>query len=75
MKKLPSLDFDAIRRDADAAMEDFFANRWDDYLEAVRELEALPENQSGADKSWVLEARELYRARYRNVTRIERGRY
>lgn len=72
MKNGPILDIDAERCAAAAAVEDFFANRWDAYLEAVRRVETLPENQSGADKTWVDRARAAYRAHYHNVVRIER---
>lgn len=71
MKKDCSLDFDAIRRDASAAAEDFLTHRWDAYLDAVRRVEALPENQSGSDKTWVDRARAKYHARYRHAVRVE----
>lgn len=72
MKDAPPLDFEEIGRDAQAAVEDFLTHRWDAYLEAVRRIEALPENQSGTDKTWVDRARAAYYERYRNVIRVER---
>ncbi len=54
-------DFDAIRQQAEAAAKDFLENRYEAYLENVKRVEALPENQSGADKTWVEEACEQHR--------------
>lgn len=73
MNDAPPLDFEEIRREAQTAVEDFLTHRWDSYLEAVRRIEALPENQSGADKTWVDRARDAHRARYRKVVRVERA--
>ncbi len=70
MSSEPPIDFAAIRRQAEAAGEEFLNQRWDSYLEKVRQVEALPENQSGADKSWVDEASEQYREHYRCAVRI-----
>lgn len=66
------IDFAAIRREAEAAAEELLSQRWDSYLEKVRRVEALPENQSGADKSWVARATEGYRRYYRGVVRVHR---
>jgi hypothetical protein len=35
-----------------------------DYLELVAAVEALPENQSGADKSWLWERYAAYRSHF-----------
>lgn len=67
----PSLDFAAIRLEAEAAARDFLENRWEGYLELVRRAEALPENQNGADKSWVDRADAAWREHYR-TTRLVR---
>lgn len=40
------------------------------YLRAIALAEALPENQSGADKSWVSRMDEAFEAHYRRVTRV-----
>ncbi len=64
------IDFAAIRRESETAAEEFLSQRWDRYLEMVRRVEALPENQSGADKSWVEEASEQYRQHYRCAVRV-----
>ncbi len=66
------IDFAAIRREAEAATEEFLNQRWDSYLEKVRRVEALPDNQNGADKSWVDKATEAYRQLYRGSVRIHR---
>ena len=63
--------FEAMRREAAAAARDFFENRFDAYLEMVRQVEAWPENQSGADKGWVEEASEEYWSHYRDAIRIK----
>jgi hypothetical protein len=66
------IDFVAIRREAQAAGEEFLTHRWDAYLEMVRRVEELPENRSGADKSWVERACEEYRRHYRNAVPVPR---
>jgi hypothetical protein len=66
----PSLDFPAIRREAEAAAREFLENRRDAYLEKIREVEALPENQSGADNTWVDLATAARRRHYRNTIRV-----
>lgn len=66
----PGLDFEAIRREADAAVKDFLENRWDAYMANVRRLEALPENQSGSDKSWVDRATAAWRRHYKNTRQV-----
>ena len=40
------------------------------YLRAIALVEARPENQSGADKSWVWRTDAAFRAEYRAVTRV-----
>ncbi len=72
MKTQPPIDFAAIRREAAAAAEEFLNQRWDAYIKMVRRVEALPENQSGADKNWVERASEAYRQHYRNAVRVRR---
>ena len=39
------------------------------YLRAVKKLESLPENRSGADKTWVERAIRDWRAHYARVSR------
>jgi len=41
----------------------------DAYLRAVKKLESLPQNRSGADKSWVERAIRNWRAHYARVSR------
>jgi hypothetical protein len=64
------LDFEAIRRRASAAAEDFRRDRYAAYLEMIEQVEAWPENQSGADKSWVERADEEHRRQYRAARRM-----
>lgn len=40
------------------------------YLEAISRIEALEQNQTGADKSWVRRAEHEFRQHYRRVRRI-----
>jgi len=40
------------------------------YLRAIAKLEALPQNQSGADKSWVERAIRSWREVCRNAVRL-----
>jgi hypothetical protein len=65
------LDLEPIRRQAAEAARDFFEKRFDSYLDLVRQVEAWPENQSGADKGWVEEASEEYWSHYRNAVRVK----
>jgi hypothetical protein len=62
-----NLDFAAIRREAEAAAKDFLENRWESYLEMVRQVEAFPENQTGSDKTWIALATATRREHYRNA--------
>jgi len=39
------------------------------YLRAVKKLESLPQNQSGADKSWVERAIRSWRDHYARASR------
>jgi hypothetical protein len=41
----------------------------DEYLRAIAFAEALPRNQSGADKSWVWRMDAAFRLHFRNVKR------
>ncbi len=41
-----------------------------DYLRAIEKLEALPENQSGADKTWVERANRAYLEHYARAVRV-----
>ena len=41
-----------------------------EYLRAIEEIEALPENQSGADKSWVEKADREFREYYQRAVRV-----
>ena len=40
------------------------------YLRLVRHVESLPQNQSGADKTWVWESIDAFRRHYRNAVRV-----
>jgi len=40
------------------------------YLRAIERLESLPQNQSGADKSWVERAIRSWREHYAKAVRI-----
>jgi len=40
------------------------------YRQAVERLESLPENQSGADKTWVERAIASWRAHYARAIRV-----
>jgi hypothetical protein len=42
----------------------------DDYLKLIALVEALPQNQSGADKSWVEPSTRAFREHYRHLKRI-----
>lgn len=42
----------------------------EEYLELVRRVEDLPENQSGADKSWVSEADRAFRSHFARARRV-----
>jgi hypothetical protein len=37
------------------------------YLRAVERVEALPQNQSGADKTWVVDAQRQFRDHFRRA--------
>jgi hypothetical protein len=39
------------------------------YLRAIERVEALPENQSGSDKTWVVEAQRQFREHFRRARR------
>ena len=40
------------------------------YLRAIERLESLPQNQSGADKSWVERAIRSWREHYAKAVRV-----
>jgi hypothetical protein len=42
----------------------------DAYLRAIHALEALPENQDGADKSWIWPTYEFCRRHFAQFTRV-----
>lgn len=42
----------------------------DEYLRRIAEIEALPQNQSGADKSWVAELLRMDAEHFARVKRI-----
>ena len=42
----------------------------DEYLRAIALAEALPDNQSGADKTWIRRLDETSRAEYRRAKRV-----
>ncbi len=39
----------------------------DEYLRAVERVEALPQNQSGADKTWLSDAQRQFRDHFRRA--------
>ena len=39
----------------------------DDYVRMIEEVEAAPENQSGADKTWIQDAEQEFREYYERV--------
>jgi hypothetical protein len=41
----------------------------DDYLRAIAIVEALPQNQSGADKTWVYRVEHAFREHFRHARR------
>ena len=43
----------------------------EEYLELVHRVEAMPENQSGADKSWVSAADRAFRSHFARTTRVD----
>ena len=45
----------------------------DDYLQLIAAVEALPQNQSGVDKSWVWRADEAFRDVFAKARRVERA--
>ena len=65
-----ALDFEAIRTRARAAAEDFRRDRYASYLEMIERVEAWPENQNGADKTWVEKADEEHQHQYRCARRM-----
>jgi hypothetical protein len=42
----------------------------EDYLRAVEQVEALPENQDGADKTWVERAQREFREHYARARQV-----
>lgn len=42
----------------------------DAYLRLIRHVESLPQNQSGADKTWVWESIEAFEQHYRHAVRV-----
>jgi hypothetical protein len=64
-----SLDFEEIRRLAEAAAQDLLDHRWQAYLRMVDQVEALAQNQDGADKSWVERAVQAHRDHRRSILR------
>jgi hypothetical protein len=43
----------------------------EEYLELVRRVEDLAQNQSGADKSWVFAADRAFRSHFTRATRVD----
>lgn len=41
-----------------------------EYLRAIAQCEALPENQSGCDKTWVERSRRQFREHYAQAKRV-----
>lgn len=46
----------------------------DEYLALIARVEAKPQNQSGADKSYVWRAEQTFRACFKNTRLVERDR-
>jgi hypothetical protein len=44
----------------------------EDYLQLIAQVEAMPRNQSGADKSYVWRAEKAFRATFKNARLVER---
>jgi len=66
-------ELEAILRMLDEVTEEVKSIRIeidDDYLHAIELAEALPQNQSGTDKSWVAEADRQFRDHYKRARRI-----
>ena len=42
----------------------------EEYLEAVRRVEAMPQNRSGSDKTWIEEAIRQFREHYQRAREI-----
>jgi hypothetical protein len=60
----------ARRRRSGRARHDEPIEVTESYRRAIERLEALPENQSGADKTWVERAITSWRAHYARAVRI-----
>lgn len=67
------LDWNEIRRLAEAAARDLLENRWAEYMDMARRVEALPQNQNGADKSWVERADRAHREQLRVARLVRRA--
>ena len=63
---------DALRalREAAALAPSIRVELDDAYLEALSTVEALTQNQSGADKTWVRQAEDAFRQHHRRVRRV-----
>ena len=59
-----------LRARADAIKADFLENRWERYMEMVHRLESHPENQDGADKTWVARLVKSYQDLFRKAVRV-----
>jgi hypothetical protein len=66
--KPPTLE-DALRSldESVALAESITIDLDEEYLRAIAIVEALPENQSGADKSWVWRMEHAFREHYRRA--------
>jgi len=65
-------ELDALTRMLDEVAEEAKSIRIeidDDYLHAIELVEALPENQSGADKTWIHRLVEESQAHFAKATR------
>jgi hypothetical protein len=47
-------------------------NLTEDYLQLIAQVEAMPRNQSGVDKSYVWRAEQAFRATFKNGRLVER---
>jgi hypothetical protein len=66
----PTLE-DGLRalREASESAKSIRVDLTEDYLQLITAVEALPQNQSGADKTWVARMEDAFQAHYRNAKR------
>ena len=62
-----TLDFVHLKRLAEDAGREFFAHRYEAYLDLIRQIQDHPSNRDGADKSWVEPLARQSRDHHRSV--------